>query len=138
MNLKDSEGKAPMGLRKTSKFHLNLIHNGGGNNEHLGDLHLPHGISKLGVWPPSPLAWFCPKCGVVWARAEIAGTRLIGDYWDHFQVINEPCFAHGRASLAAAPHHHVTENLPTKALQREVMLAAQNPKLYLRIGGLND
>lgn len=71
------------------------------------------------AWPLHPYsrAWFCVKCGAIWARGIADGARL-------WTITYCTCEAHGGGSLL---HDPVVEWLPGNLLLRELALSETEP-----------
>lgn len=73
--------------------------------------------------PPWSRVWFCPVCGEVWARVEIAGSR--------FHVLTAICEKHPKdygwmtelpGSLWSGYERDFNDSLPDEVMRREVGL----------------
>jgi predicted RNA-binding Zn-ribbon protein involved in translation (DUF1610 family) len=69
-------------------------------------------------------AFFCPSCGDIWARWTIAR-------FTHCSLEFRNCANHGGGFYSSYLIHHSLVSLPRELLNREFLLASENPLAFL-------
>lgn len=73
---------------------------------------------------PHSLAYFCYTCGEIWARIVVMNED------QDWRINNAYCPRHGLGTIWCSYDREHMRALPREALEREALLALENPKWY--------
>ena len=101
------------------RFHF-ALHDPDGRYIDLGTTERPDGPR----FPAENLAWFCSECMAIWATARCVDAPCA------CRVLHTRCPSHGSGSLRHGLDGGELLGLPTYALRRELLLAAELGDTY--------